>query len=49
MGDYNGKYKGNRKEKIGQVVQQDQIPDEVLNTILKAGCAAPVTSGKYDS
>lgn len=29
--------------------KQDQIPDEVLNTILMAGCAAPVASGKYDS
>ncbi len=27
----------------------DQIPDEVLNTILKAGSSAPVASGKYDS
>lgn len=29
--------------------KQDQIPDEVLNTILIAGSAAPVASGMYDS
>ena len=27
----------------------EQIPVDTLNTILKAGCSAPVASGKYDS
>ena len=27
----------------------EQIPEDTLNTILKAGCSAPVASGKYDS
>jgi len=27
----------------------EQIPADALNTILKAGCSAPVASGKYDS
>ena len=29
--------------------KQEQVPDGVLSTILKAGCAASVASGKYDS
>lgn len=37
------------RRKSARSYKQDQIPNEVLNTILAAGYAAPVASGKYDS
>lgn len=37
------------KRKSTRSYKQDQISDSVLNTILAAGCAAPVGMGKYDS
>jgi len=37
------------RRKSTRSYRQDQISDEVLNTILAAGCAAPVGMGKYDS
>lgn len=37
------------RRKSTRSYKQDQIPDDVLNTILAAGCAAPVSMGKYDS
>lgn len=35
--------------KSTRAYKQEQIPDAVLNTIMAAGCAEPVGSGKYDS
>ena len=37
------------KRKSTRSYKQDQIPDNMLNTILAAGCAAPVGMGKYGS
>lgn len=37
------------RRKSTRAYKQDQIPDDVLNSILAAGCAAPVGMGKYDS
>lgn len=36
------------RRKSTRSYRQGQIPDDVLNTILAAGCAAPVGLGKYN-
>ncbi len=37
------------KRKSTRCFRQEQIPDEILNTILAAGCIAPVAMAMYDS
>ncbi|MGE4485764.1 MAG: nitroreductase family protein [Oscillospiraceae bacterium] len=37
------------KRKSTRSYKQDQIPNDILNTILAAGCAAPVNLGNYDT
>lgn len=37
------------RRKSTRAYKQEQIPDDALNAILAAGCAAPVGMGMYDS